>query len=268
MKTNSDTKTMTITLSAHEFWYLAKIFGPGLAYGVVDPTTGLSESEILKAESEAIESLSKAGVITFDGENQVKMDELLGAMIYSCIHSNDVLILKSREFEKERYFHFLPDWQMEFSRLDRDYQLTVLIDRDSIFPAVISKYDLKLPAQSKDISFSVFERDLESAVFLYESDKKENAIKLFEGRVVGEIGNIEVFLQGYIESKHNLQMKIIYSRNEGQLHECKYELLMVNDVQYWLTYATTPGDDPFPIIYFTSISEDDARNRFLRMLPK
>lgn len=268
MKTNNDAKTMTITLSAHEFWYLAKIFGPGLAFGVEDPTAGLSEEEMLKAESEAVESLIQAGVITFEGEKQVKMDELLGAMIYSCVHSNDVLILNSRELERELYFHFLPDWQMEFSQIDKGYQLTVLIDRDSIFPTVISKYNLKLATQPEDISFSVFERDLESAVFLFENKKKENAIKLFEGRIVGDIGNIETFLEGYIKSNQNLLMKMIYNRNNTNIHECKYELLKMNDVLYWLTYSTTPGDDPLPIIYFTSISEDDARNRFLRMLPK
>lgn len=269
MKTNINSNTTIITLSTNEFWYLAKIFGPGLVFGVEDPTIGFSKEEQMVADSEAITSLMQAGVINFDGENQIKMDELLGAMIYSCIHSSNVLVTNSRKLKLERFYYFLPNWQLELSCLNKDYQLTLLKDKEDVFQHIISTYKFELSSQgSEQNPFSLYEKDLEMAVSLYESENKEQALKILKKNTVGDNLDIDKFLVGYTESQQNLLIKMIYDRNLDYAHQCKYELIKINNILYWLSYETTPGDDPVPIIHFIPISDSEVKSRFLRMLPK
>ena len=75
MESKNEEDKIIVTLSPEEFWWLAKIFSPGVIYGVEDPTEGLSEEEIIKAEAAAIDKLSEANVLM-----QVKT----GLTMYDC----------------------------------------------------------------------------------------------------------------------------------------------------------------------------------------
>jgi len=102
---------------------VGKIFGPGVIFGVEDPTEGLSEEEIKKAEAAAIGKLTEANVIHAGKDGTLLMDDLLGAIIYSCMHSNNALVLTLAQLER-RFYHFLPDWQLELVRIGDNYQLS------------------------------------------------------------------------------------------------------------------------------------------------
>jgi hypothetical protein len=268
MKTKNDLKTVTVTLSPFEFWYLAKTFGPGLAFGVMDPTENLSNEDLEKAEAGAVESLKKAGVIKSDSEDQIQMDELLGAMIYSSIHSNDVLVLKSRAIEKEQFYHFLPDWQMKFSQEGEDYQLTLFKNREDLLKDILFSNNFTSTGHFEERKFSILARELEMGVSLFELDQRDQAIKVIKSSVVGDLREPEEFLAAYSRSKPALSIKMIYNRNDKSIHECIYDLIQLSDDLYWLSHGTTPGDEPKPVIYFTAVTGSEVRNRVLGLLPR
>ena len=125
MKLQSTSNTLSIALSKSELWYLAQCFGPGWVFGIENPTENLSDEDKYDFEKEAQSSLSKDGLISMNGGNQIQIDETLGGMAYSLIHSENILVVNNVQNGQEIFFHFLPQWQMELTKINEDYEMTL-----------------------------------------------------------------------------------------------------------------------------------------------
>jgi len=266
MKIDEQTNQLIINLTAHELWFLSKLFAPGLIFGVDDPSEGLSEEEIEVAETEAYTALNQAGVVEMEAAGQLRIDEMLGAMVYSLIHSTDMLALKVPNGEVDRFFHFLPQWQLELCQVDVGYQLTLFKERSDLFPHILGLSKTTLHDGQMDINFSIGERDLELAAFLYESGKKDRALEVMSSTITHQ-PLMDRFIQGYLTPELHLIFDTLYERDDkDKMHSRRNELLQTRDGLYWLSHDLA-GEEALPIIHIRGITPEGAQARFELMLP-
>jgi len=267
MESKNEEDKIIVTLSPEEFWWLAKIFSPGVIYGVEDPTEGLSEEEIIKAEAAAIDKLSEANVIHAGKDGTLLMDDLLGAIIYSCVHSNNVMVLTFAQSER-RFYHFLPDWQLELVNIKGEYNLTCFKNRevlvDYILTELLSLKDITLVSED---SFSLPSKDLELAAFLFQSGKSEKAVEEFSRSCIGQLPDLRIFLEGYVNPSKNVDIQMIYNKDGKKLmHQCHYSIMETENMLYWITHSESIGNEPVPITFVNTIKTEDVKAKLLMMV--
>jgi hypothetical protein len=258
---------MTIVLSTAELWYLAQLFGPGWIFGVDDPTENLSADEVAKLETNAFNSLSKEGMIEHAGGNQLRIDEMLGGMVYSLLHSKHLLVVKDLSNGNERFFHFLPQWQLELCRVKDEYELTLFKDRSDLFQHILFAQHVTLNGSSDGTRFSIPARELELSAFLFESGKPDQAVANLESDNV-RIPSVKKFLKGYLNPKIHFRFDLLLNRDdEERVHTHRNELLQLNDSLYWISYDEA-GEEAVEMMNFTSVAPQKAEQRFNLMLPE
>lgn len=267
MELTNNNDIIEVILSPNEFWWLAKFFSPGAILGVKDPTEGLSEEEIKEAESVAIDKLIKAKVINTAKDGTLQMDDLLGAIIYSCIHSTNALVLTLAQLER-RFYHFLPDWQLELVRIGDNYQLSCFKNREALVDYILRDLvTIKNITPISEESFSIPSRDLELSVFLFQSGKPQKAIEEFSKSCIGLLSDPRSFIEGYLNPSTNVDIEMVFNK-EGEkiMHQCHYSVMEINNMLYWITHTETIGDEPVPIIYFNTMKTEDVKNKLLMMI--
>jgi len=266
MKMTQSKDLISVTLNADELWFLAQFFAPGLIFGVDDPTEGLDEDALEVFKASAYESLNQAGVLEMETPDQFRMDEMLGAMVYSCVHSTDMLVLKSPNSQEERFYHFLPEWQLELSRVEEGHALTLFKERSDLFDHILGLSGVKLQGEDDNLAFSSSERDLELGAYLYESGKTDQALEMFTADIADQAKVID-FIQGYIAPELHLVFDMLYDRDDDvKIHDRRFELLQTGGGLYWLTHDQA-GEESLPIVIIQGITPEDAKKLFDTILP-
>jgi len=267
MNSTRTESSISIILNSHELWTIAKHFGPGLIFGVDDPTEGLTEEEINAAEIKAYHDLNAAGLLVRAESGNPQIDEILGGMVYSCIHSRDLLVLKSPSSNIERFYHFLPEWQMELCQVKDGYQLTLFKERKDLFEHILAVSGAKLNGQEKKLMFVTGARDLELAAFMYDTGKKASALEILPSDKSSPQA-MKNFLSGYLSPEFHLIFEMLYARDdEIQVHNQRNELLQTDDGLFWLSHHIA-GEESMKIIDLQAVTADQAKENFNKMLPK
>ena len=267
MKHEKTSNKVSVDLQTHELWYLAKLFAPGLIFGVEDPSEGLSEEEILSNDRQAQVTLEKAGMIRYSNAGQLIIDEMLGAMIFSCIKSNHILILTDKNINQKWYYFFLPNWQLELKKESDVYKLTHFSNRQILLSTILDNVKLRSDQFGEKQEFFIKERYLELAAFLYDSGKKEKSAIILEENLIGEIPERNEFIQGYNKSENHYVFDIMLTdNNEESIIQEKYEILQNNSSLYWLSRFVNDMNEE-KIIHFQSISSDDLKDLIDYVVP-
>jgi hypothetical protein len=267
MEISKTNEFIRISLSSLQLWYIAKIFGPGWVFGIENPIEGIPEEEILELEKQAVHELEREGLVKFDATNQIRIDEMLSVMVYSCIHSETILAVNFLKGTAERYYHFLPQWQLELLRSGDVYSLTYFKEISYLFSHILDVYKLTLNGKTQDVKFSIGARDLEIAAFLFESGKKQKAKQVFND-ILGRNLQVLEFLHGYLNPDFHLVFSMLYHRNDDRrIHVSKNELLQMEKTLYWVSHDEA-GEQLIDVLNFTSITPEEAEHRFIQMLPR
>ncbi len=267
MKIKNTSNTLSIALSKSELWYLVQLFGPGWLYGIDDPTEGFSDEEKLQFEEEAQIALSNEGLLFPAGGNQIKIDEMLGGMVYSLLHSKDILIVRNPMNNGEQFFHFLPEWQLELCKVGEDYELTLFRSRKDLFQHVLFSNKIRTKAFNVNGKFSIGARDLELAAFLFESGKEPLASEMFR-HGFGALPLANQFLPGYLSPDFHLIFDMLCDRNdEKRIHSTRNEIIQINGTLYWISHDEA-GEEAIEMMNFTSITPPQAEKRFNNLIPK
>jgi hypothetical protein len=261
------TKKVVIELTKAEMWFLTRHFGPGWIFGFTDPSIELSSEEINALESRAFHSLEKEDVIRRDQTGQIEVDEMIGAMIYSCINPNDVLIISSPENEAKQIFNFLPNWQLELSKSNENYVMTLYDSREDILPAILDSNSVTLKSFEGSLSFLFNEKELEMSLFLYKSGKIEKAKEILTD-LNSQPSNPLEFLEYYSSPDFHFIFDIIYDQNKSEkTHSVRNELIQTEMGLFWGVYNEIP-DVGKRLLKFTPLNPESVKSRFLRMLPQ
>jgi hypothetical protein len=265
MKIQNNHDVLSINLRPNELWFLSRLFAPGWVFGMEGPSENHSENELAEMEQNAYQTLFDEGLITKKG-NQIQIDEFLGGMVYSCIHAKDLLIVNDMLNSKEIYFHFLPQWQLEICNIDGNYELTLFKQREDLFKHIVFIYELVLDAKSMGKKFSIPQRELELAAFLFESGKEEKAVEVFN-QGYGDLPEAGQFLEDYHNPDFYIRFDLLRNRDdEIKMHAVKNELLQTNQTLYWVSYDEA-GEEAIEMMNFTAVDPEQAERRFNLMLP-
>lgn len=266
MKVLRQPKIYRVNLSKMELWFLLQYFGPGWIFGVDDPTERMEEVAVQKSINEAQKSLADADVIKFDDNKKIILDEFIGGMIYSLIHSDDVIVIKNQKTAQVFYLHFLPEWQIGLQEKGQDYQLSLFKDREGLFDHVLSDNQVQLNDISKSWTFSIASNDIEIAQVLYEGDKIQEAIQLLPG-VIGTDSEKEKFISGYVNPDHHLVIDALYNKqDEKAIISQRYEIVGFKDQNYWVSHDRL-GESERMAMTFYQVSKGQIKENFNRMLP-
>jgi len=267
MRTNQTNSSFSISFSIHELWFLMQFFTPGVIFGVDDPYSHLKPEEKQKIESKAKVDLENDNIIKLTGNNQYMIDELIGSMIYSCIHSSHTIQVKDELENKESWLHFLPNWQLNITLCGEQYTLTIFKEREYIWSHIIDALNIQGIHEANYYSFSVAERDLELASYLYSEGKRDKGIAIILDNA-GE-GNIDwdKFLSGYISPNIDLTINSILYRNDADKTKQKIRrfLKLDNDL-FWVIRSKAAETDPY-FWDFERINQENIIEKLSSLIP-
>lgn len=265
MKEQDNIILKELKLSPFEFWYLARFFGPGVIYGVNDPTLGMSQKHITQTETEAEKSLLTRGLLQNTENNKIGLEESVVPLIFSCVHPKHVLTIKNVINQEEKIYYFLPKWQLELKQKDGNFVLRPLQDREVIVNNTLSEIDARIIQNDVTFQVDVNERILELAIYLFEQQKREKAIEVLNR--AGITDNLEIILDAYIDSIIFFELNMVYHINEKRL---------INNVQMQLIQTTKfllqttryfHSDEQVWKLEIKALSFEQARESLIQILP-
>ena len=269
MKVITTKQMVIVSLSTLELWYLSRFFAPGLIFGISDPFENLDAEKVQMFEEEIKQNLLKEGILRASGTNQYLIDEMIGGMVYSCIHSKDMLVVKDQIYGQVVYYHFLPQWQLALSNTGDECLLTLFKDRSDLFEHAVNPGMLENTSVGyKESEFTVGERDLELAMSLYENGKHVQAGQILLDNGIHLEMDLDDFFQNYLSPQKAYIFDNYYSRDDStRINQRRYLLLQLGHSLFWVT-RDFAGETAKPILRFQPIHPGEARERFLKMLPK
>ena len=257
---------MVLKLSENEFWLLAKYMGPGLVLGIDDPMREMSEDEITQFEHKALQSLKEAGLLSIDPPSNIQIDKVLGAIVYSCIHEYDFLLVKQPIINEERFYYFLPGWQVELNKTLTHYELSLFKERRDLFLHIFNSLFSDSNSGENDVKFTIGKLGLETALFLYNSGQTQKSGQLLSENSVGRIEDPIRFLKGYSKPSNHFIISFVRNLKKKDMKiRSDYELVHTETDLYWLSHGLD-GEGGIPITYILSISTKQAEERFYREL--
>jgi hypothetical protein len=262
MKTVKTEQSLSVALSTAEAWTLASFFAPGVMFGLQDPAGELTDEERQAREAETLQALVAEGVLQVNEANQYRVDEMIGGMIYSTIHSEHVLVVRNQRSGGSTYYHFLPDWQLCLQPEEERIWLTLFRTRADLLGHILED-GLGEHDGTVVKGFTVRERDLEMAASLHENGSPDRARRLL---AEVDIGEVDAFLQAYLAPQLALQLDALYSRQDPEKSaQRRGWLLGLGPVLYWVDREEDP--DGRGLLHFQPLGAGGAVEKLNALLP-
>ncbi len=259
--------TLTLKFKSEEFWFLAKSLGPGILYGIEDPTEILTGEEQAKNDAIALDSLKKAGVLKIENENQVILDKVLGTLFFCCINADHVLIINNHDSSEPILIYFKPQWQVVLEKTHGHYMLTAIKDKANLFDYIIDKYSIKLVGSNDNASFMIREDELEVANYFYKNGKIKKAVEIVNNDRFPKNLRAEQFLEALNSPDVWIKFHMIYDVNDkDKCRNRRFELFQFSDRLYWVSHLIA-SNETYSLMTYQSITPKDANYSFNDILP-
>lgn len=258
---------LTVKFKSEEFWFLAKIMGPGILYGIEDPTDKLTDKEQAKNDASALDSLKKAGVLKINDENQIILDKVLGALFYCCLKADHVLIITEISSNKSSLVYFKPQWQVELQQVEDHYIINAIRDRNKLFDYIVDKYAIELQSSYKNASFMIKENDLEFANYFYQNGENEKALGILNKNRFPPSLRGDHFLEAFITPDVWIKFQMIYDLNDKKNCRSRYfELFQFSEGLYWVSHLIA-FNETYALLTYQAVTPEEAHFSFIDILP-
>lgn len=254
----------SITLSEAELWIIASQCGQGVIYGMADSSEEtLSESTL----ESALKNLRDAGAIWMGPNGEECIDELILGMVYSCMYSHDMLMIHDGSVEKDVYLHFLPDWNLSFTKVPEGYLLTYYQNRDTLHKHIMTTYLSELREADSEINFHCTRIALEAAVYLLQTDKAEEGAALLAEYMEGDESKSGAFLKD-IAAEKKYEVKAYFDRH-GNHNAIGYETkILVGEKSNYLVRRIFSVTEDREVLHIQGLPAELARHSVYQLLPK
>lgn len=254
----------SITLSEAELWIVASQCGQGVIYGM----DHASEETFSEATLElAFRSLRDAGAIWKGPDGEECLDELIFGMVYSCIHSHDMLVIQNGTLEKDVYLHFLPDWDLSFSSASEGYRLTYYQDRETLHKHIMTTYLSDLREAGSEINFHCTRVAFEAAVYLYATDKLEKGAALLSEFMEGDMDKANRFLKDIAAGKI-FEIKAYFDRHNNLSTTSLQTKILVGEQSNYLVRRIYSVNEDREVLHIQGLPSELARHSVYQLLPK
>jgi len=258
---------LTVKFKSEEFWFLAKIMGPGILYGIENPTDKLTDKEQAKNNDIALDSLKKAGVLKINDENQIILDKVLGALFYCCLQADHVLIIKDISSNKSSLVYFKPQWQVELLQVEDYYIMNAIKDRNKLFDYIVDKYAIELQSSNNNDSFMIKENDLEFANSFYQNGEIEKALGILNKNRFPPSLRGDHFLEAFIKPEVWIKFQMIYDLNDKKNCRSRYfELFQFSEGLYWVSHLIA-FNETYALLTYQAVTPEEAHFSFIDILP-
>lgn len=254
----------SITLSEPELWIVASQCGRGVIYGMDDS----SDETLSEAALElALKSLKDAGVIWTGPDGEEVIDELILGMVYSCIHSHDMLMIRDASAEKAVLLHFLPDWNLSFTKVPDGYLLTYYQNRDTLHKHIMTTYLSDLREADSDVYFSCTRVALEAANYLYETNKAGEGAALLAEYMEEDESKSQSFLED-IASGQKYEVRAFYDRHKNHnVIGYQTDILVGKQSNYLVRRVYSVNEDR-EVLSIQGLPSELVRHSVYQLLPK
>lgn len=254
----------SITLSKPELWLLASQCGQGIIYGLEDA----SEDTMSEASLDlALQSLKDAGVYWTGTDGQDYLDELILGMVYSCLHSRDMLRIHDGDASKDVYLHFLPDWNLSFTKTSDGYLLTYYQNRDVLHKHIKTAYLSGLRGGDLNLNFTCTRTALEAAMFLHETDKVEDGTELL-AEFMGEDEDKSLTFLDDIAGGRTYEIDAYYNRHRNHNAVGYQARVMVGEQSNYLLRRIFSVEEGREVFSIQGLSSESVRHAIYQLLPK
>lgn len=258
---------LIVKFQPEEFWFLAKSLGPGILYGIEDPTDILTEKDQAKNDAVALESLKKAGVLKIENGNQFILDKVLGTLFFCCINADHVLIINNHDSNEPFLIYFKPQWQVLLEKAPGHYILTAIKNRTKLYEYIIDKYSVKLVGSNDNTSFMIREDELEVANYFYQNRKIEKAVEIVKNDRFPKNLKAEQFLEAFTSPDVWIKFQMIYDLNDQDMcRNRRFELFQFSEKLYWVSHLIA-SNETYSLKTYQVITPEDANYNFDEILP-
>lgn len=254
----------SITLSEAELWIIASQCGQGVIYGM---DNSLEETFSEATLELGLKSLKDAGAIWTGPDGEECIDELILGMVYSCMYSHDMLMIHNGSVEKNVYLHFLPDWNLSFTRVPEGYLLTYYQNRDTLHKHIMTTYLSDLREADSEINFHCTRVALEAAVYLCETDKLDKGAALLSEFMEGDEGKSNAFLKDIAAGK-KYDVKAYFNRHNNH-NAVGYQInILVGEKSNYLVRRIFSVDEAREVLHIQGLPSELVRHSVYQLLPK
>lgn len=254
----------SITLSEPELWIVASQCGQGVIYGMNDS----SEETLSETSLEvALKSLKDAGAIWTGPDGEEVIDELVLGMVYSCIHSHDMLIIQNGSVDKSVYLHFLPDWNLSFTKVPEGYLLIYYQNREALHKHIMTTYLSDLREADSEVYFNCTRVALEAASYLYETDKPEEGASLLTEYMGEDESKSQSFLED-IAVGQKYEVEAYYDRHNNY-NAIGYQTdILVGRQSNYLVRRIFSVEEDREVLSIQGLPSELVRHSIYQLLPK
>jgi len=254
-------------MTIQEIKYLSSLHGPGLIYGINNPNLQLSDEDLIRLENKTIEELQKTGIIKQQG-NKLLVDEFINAMVYSCINSDHLLVIKDKKVNKESYIHFLRDWQLLIEPVKGECNLIAFENRNYLWEYIKEHHFEYQEKDQKNLEIIVSDKDLEISTYLMDSEQPENAVNHFMEKSITDQVISKEFLKELLNPVEDLEFNLIYNHKDPNLaYQFWFKIFVYMNFYIFITknFSIQNYEE---YLNLKLISFDSLEKKFLGILPK
>lgn len=254
----------TITFSEAELWIVARQCGMGGICGVGNT----SEVTLSEATLElAMKSLKDSGAIWTGPDGREYLDELVYGMVYSCMFSHDMLIIRNGSEGHDVYLHFLPDWNLSLCRAPEGYELIYYRDRETLHKQIMTTYLSGLRKANSEINFHCTRIALEAAIYLNQNGKIEEGASLLSEFMEGDEHNSYCFLDD-ICAGIIYEVNAYFDRHNSLSATALQTKILVGEQSNYLVRRIFSVSEDREVLHIQGLPSELVRHSVYQLLPK
>jgi len=258
---------ISVLLTNSELWYLVKLNAPGVVVGINNPYEGMADEEIIKKESESLESLMKSGIVQYGKNQRIEIDDFINGMVYSCMHSDHILEISDDKYGGT-YIHFLSNWQMIVRCVNEFVEMTIYRDPQDLWEYIKDFYLPELSSVEEEGEIIVLNRDLEIATYLYQNNNSIKAIEILSSDLQFSKSYIETFLAEITKLKREVEFTYTYNHNSPEnVNQYWFKIILGPSKNYWITKVVSTIE-AVEYLKFEIKSDKSIKENILKTFPK
>ena len=265
---NTDnTLHFSLDFSADELWFLMTQFGPAFIMGMENPYLGFLADEIEEATRKAVHSLIERDIARQISEDSIEVDEVVAAMVQSCVHPQHTLIVQSVTAGKgvRRFIHFSSDAIVEHLEEETgNHRLTAIRDRDALGDHLQDALRLETETGSDAQPFRLTEQALFEVSELLMQGKHEDAGSLLAEADL-EKGIQQRLTAALSDPVANASFAVVMNRNDRDTQHIRGFAFLEGKDDLWLLRPVEQMGQPQ--VEFQPGNAEAIRRRFEEILP-
>jgi hypothetical protein len=259
--------SLTIKIDTRAFLFLAQFFPAGKVIGLTDPYHEMSKEKI-EADKLAVENcLLETGYIEKLENREYKVDEFLGAFVYSMLHPQNLMFLRNEHTGEVVHFHLLDNWLLGWEEEESQIIMTLYRDQENLESDIYAFInDDEMRETEKDFKLRLTHEKFNHAAKSYFSGETEAARSFLEVERTQASVAIEENLVPLFEPDMDFWFRIYKNYSSFEQDYFDQQLLYSNKTIFWISYINDENAES-PIMDISVINKQSLKIKINQLIP-